>query len=185
MRTQVAIIGGGPSGLLLSQLLNLAGVSTVVLERKSRDYVLSRIRAGVLEWGAVEIIRAAGVGARMDREGMIHKGCFLSNNGKIFRVDFHQLCGKQVMVYGQTEVTKDLYDAQDGIGATLIHKVDDGMEVPSYHVQLVLLFSGGKQSRCIATGRAEITFSGHELCPFLVSRRLRSSACGLRDKIGD
>ncbi len=125
MRTKVAIIGAGPSGLLLSQLLNLAGVETVVLERKSRDYVLSRIRAGVLEWTTVELLRQAGVGARMDREGMVHDGCYLSSNNKMFRVDFHEACGKRVMVYGQTEVTKDLYDAQDAIGARVIHEAED------------------------------------------------------------
>lgn len=125
MRIQVAIIGAGPSGLLLSQLLNKAGISTVVLERKSRDYVLSRIRAGVLEWGAVELIRAAGAGARMDREGIIHEGCHLASNGRMFRVDFKASCGRQVMVYGQTEVTRDLYEAQDAVGATVIHGADD------------------------------------------------------------
>ncbi|MCF8511062.1 MAG: 4-hydroxybenzoate 3-monooxygenase [Rhodobacteraceae bacterium] len=125
MRTQVAIIGGGPSGLLLSQLLNKAGISTVVLERKSRDYVLSRIRAGVLETGAVDLIRAAGAGARMDREGQVHDGCYLASNGRMFHVDFMGSCGKQVMVYGQTEVTKDLYDAQDAMGATVIHDAED------------------------------------------------------------
>ena len=81
MRTQVAIIGGGPSGLLLSQLLNRAGIATVVLERKSRDYVLSRIRAGVLETGAAGLIREAGAGARMDREGHLHDGCYLHRTG--------------------------------------------------------------------------------------------------------
>ena len=125
MRTKVAIIGAGPSGLLLSQLLNLAGIETVVLERKSRDYVLSRIRAGVLEWTTVEVLRRAQAGARMDREGIVHDGCFLSNDGQMFRVDFHESCGKRVMVYGQTEVTRDLYDAQDASGATIIHDVDD------------------------------------------------------------
>jgi p-hydroxybenzoate 3-monooxygenase len=125
MRTKVAIIGGGPSGLLLSQLLNRAGIETVVLERKSRDYVLSRIRAGVLEWTTVELLRRAGAGGRMDREGIIHDGCYLSSNGQMFRVDFHESCGKQVMVYGQTEVTRDLYDAQDAIGATVIHDAED------------------------------------------------------------
>jgi p-hydroxybenzoate 3-monooxygenase len=125
MRTKVAIIGGGPAGLLLSQLLNRAGIDTVVLERKSRDYVLSRIRAGVLESGTVDLIRKAGAGARMDREGIVHDGCYLSSNGEMFRVDFHESCGKRVMVYGQTEVTRDLYDAQDDIGATVIHDVDD------------------------------------------------------------
>ena len=125
MRTKVAIIGAGPSGLLLSQLLNLAGIETVVLERKSRDYVLSRIRAGVLEWTTVEVLRRAQAGARMDREGIVHDGCFLSNDGQMFRVDFHESCGKRVMVYGQTEVTRDLYDAQDALGATIIHDADE------------------------------------------------------------
>ncbi len=125
MRTKVAIIGAGPSGLLLSQLLNLAGIETVVLERKSRDYVLSRIRAGVLEWTTVQLLRAAGVGDRMDREGMVHDGCYLSSNNNMFRVDFHEACGKQVMVYGQTEVTRDLYDAQEALGATVIHDAED------------------------------------------------------------
>jgi p-hydroxybenzoate 3-monooxygenase len=125
MRTQVAIIGGGPSGLLLSQLLNRAGIATVVLERKSRDYVLGRIRAGVLETGTVDLLRAAGAGARMDREGHLHDGCHLAWNGRMFRVDFRAAIGRQVMVYGQTEVTKDLYDAQDAIGATVIHGAED------------------------------------------------------------
>ncbi len=125
MRTQVAIIGGGPSGLLLSQLLNRAGIATVVLERKSRDYVLARIRAGVLETGLVNLLHEAGAGARMDREGHLHDGCYLAQNGRMFRVDFKEACGKQVMVYGQTEVTRDLYDAQDAIGATVIHDAEN------------------------------------------------------------
>jgi p-hydroxybenzoate 3-monooxygenase len=125
MRTKVALIGGGPAGLLLSQLLNRAGIDTVVLERKSRDDVPSRNRAGVLESGTVGLMRKAGAGARMDREGIVHDGCYLSSNGQMFRVDFYESCGKQVMVYGQTEVTRDLYDAQDAIGATVIHDVDD------------------------------------------------------------
>ncbi|WP_237154354.1 4-hydroxybenzoate 3-monooxygenase [Oryzibacter oryziterrae] len=125
MRTQVAIIGGGPSGLTLSQLLNKAGIATVVLERKSRDYVLSRIRAGILEWGAVELFRTAGAGARMDREGIVHDGTCLASDGRLFRVDFHAACGKQVMVYGQTEITRDLYDAQDAIGASVITEADN------------------------------------------------------------
>ncbi|MHC0054399.1 4-hydroxybenzoate 3-monooxygenase [Actibacterium sp. D379-3] len=125
MRTQVAIIGGGPSGLLLSQLLNKAGIGTVVLERRTRDYVLSRIRAGVLEWSTVELLRAAGVGERMDREGIVHDGCYLSTATGMFHVDFKERVGKQVMIYGQTEVTRDLYDAQEAIGATVIHGAED------------------------------------------------------------
>ncbi|MGO4914413.1 4-hydroxybenzoate 3-monooxygenase [Pseudogemmobacter sp. W21_MBD1_M6] len=125
MKTQVAIIGGGPAGLLLSQLLNRSGISTVVLERKSRDYVLSRIRAGVLEWGTVEMLREAGAGDRMNRDGIVHDGCLFSSSERMVRVDFKESCGRQVMVYGQTEVTRDLYDAQDAIGATVLHDVSD------------------------------------------------------------
>ena len=125
MKTQVAIIGGGPSGLLLSQLLNLAGVDTVVLERAARAHVLSRIRAGVLEWGTVETLRAAGVGARMDAGGHPHDGCILTDDDLQVRIDFAALTGRQVMVYGQTEVTADLYAAQDARGTPILHGVED------------------------------------------------------------
>ncbi len=120
MRTQVAIIGGGPSGLMLSQLLMRAGIDTVVLERQSRDYVLGRIRAGVLEQGCVDLLRRAGCGDRMDREGLVHEGTNLSTVNGMFRVDFKARVGATVMVYGQTEVTQDLYAAQDALGATII-----------------------------------------------------------------
>ena len=125
MKTQVAIIGGGPSGLLLSQLLNRAGVATVILERSSRDHVLSRIRAGVLEAGTVALLREAGVGARMDREGLPHDGCFVSDDDLMIRIDFKALTGSTVTVYGQTEVTTDLYAAQDAMGTTILHEVSD------------------------------------------------------------
>lgn len=125
MRTQVCIIGGGPSGLLLSQLLMRAGISTVVLERQSRDHVLGRIRAGVLEQGTADLLRRAGVGARMDQEGHVHTGTNLSTQHGMFRVDFQQRCGQSVLVYGQTEVTQDLYAAQDAIGATVLHGVSN------------------------------------------------------------
>ncbi|MCL4111659.1 UNVERIFIED_CONTAM: hypothetical protein GTU68_023615 [Idotea baltica] len=125
MRTQIAIIGGGPSGLLLAQLLQKAGISSVVLERQSRAHVLSRIRAGVLEGGTVAMLEKAGVGARMKAEGHVHGGTYLSSQNQSFRIDFDDLIGKQVMVYGQTEVTRDLYDARDMWGATTIHGVED------------------------------------------------------------
>lgn len=125
MHTQVIIIGGGPSGLLLSQLLNRAGIATVVLERQSRDYVLSRIRAGVLEHGTTQLLRQAGAGKRMDAEGHPHDGCYLAHDQQMFRVDFTESCGHRVMVYGQTEVTRDLYAAQDAIGATHVHGVQN------------------------------------------------------------
>lgn len=127
MRTQVAIIGGGPAGLLLSQLLHRAGVDTVVLEHRSRDYVLSRIRAGVLEQGAADLLRAAGVGERLDREGMVHEGTSLAYGGGSMRIDFRDLTGKTVVVYGQTEVTRDLYAARDAMGGLIVHDAEDVM----------------------------------------------------------
>ncbi len=124
MRTQVAIIGGGPSGLLLSQLLHRAGIDTIVIERRSREYVLSRIRAGVLEWGSVEMLRKAGVGARMDAEGFPHDGTYLACRNQGFRIDFAARTGKQVMVYGQTEATRDLYAARDAMDGKVITEAE-------------------------------------------------------------
>ncbi|MCU0908482.1 MAG: 4-hydroxybenzoate 3-monooxygenase [Rhodobacteraceae bacterium] len=124
MRTQVCIIGGGPSGLLLGQLLHQQGIATVILERQSRDHVLARIRAGVLEWGSVETLRRAGVGARMDAQGHIHTGTYLAARNRGFRIDFGTT-GRQVMVWGQTEVTADLYAARDITGAPTIHGASD------------------------------------------------------------
>ena len=125
MRTEVAIIGGGPSGLLLSQILNRAGVATVILERASRAHVLSRIRAGVLESGTVAMLEAAGVGAGVAAGGIAHDGCWLTSDEEAVRIDFAALTGRRVTVYGQTEVTRDLYAAQDAIGATILHEVED------------------------------------------------------------
>ncbi|HEY0214666.1 MAG TPA: 4-hydroxybenzoate 3-monooxygenase [Paenirhodobacter sp.] len=125
MDTQVVIIGAGPSGLLLSQLLNRAGIATVILERSPRDHVLARIRAGILEWGSVEMLREAGVGARMDAQGYAHDGTYITDADLMVHIDFKALTGKQVMVYGQTEVTHDLYDAQDAMGTTIVHGVED------------------------------------------------------------
>ena len=125
MRTRVAIIGGGPSGLLLAQLLHLAGVDSVVLERRDRAHVLSRIRAGVLEAGTAEVLRAADVGARMDREGEAHHGFHLGFGGGLARVDLTAATGKTVTVYGQTEVTRDLYAARDAAGGAVIHDAED------------------------------------------------------------
>ena len=125
MKTQVAIIGGGPSGLLLSQLLNRSGIDTVILERASRAHVLGRIRAGVLEWTTVELLNEAGVGERMMRDGIIHHGCHIADSDRSVRIDFRSLTGKSVMVFGQTEVTADLYDAQDALGTPILHGVDE------------------------------------------------------------
>jgi len=125
MRTQVAIIGGGPSGLLLSQLLHKAGIDSVVLERQTREYVLGRIRAGVLETGFVDLMRQAGVSKRMDAEGFIHDGTLIAYDNQQFRIDFAKHTNDHVVVYGQTEVTRDLYDAREKMGGTVIHGVAD------------------------------------------------------------
>ena len=125
MRTQVAIIGSGPSGLLLGQLLAKAGVETVILEQKSKEYVLGRIRAGVLETGAVELIDAAGAGARLHREGLVHEGIEILYGGARRRVDFKSLTGKTVTVYGQTEATRDLMGAREAIGAPTVYAALD------------------------------------------------------------
>ncbi|MCC0030636.1 MAG: 4-hydroxybenzoate 3-monooxygenase [Brucellaceae bacterium] len=125
MRTQVAIVGGGPSGLLLSQLLHRRGIETVVLERRSRAHVLSRIRAGVLETGFVDLMREAGVAERMDRECFIHDGVMISSGDDMFRIDFKALTGTSVVVYGQTEVTRDLYDAREAADGTIVFNVDN------------------------------------------------------------
>jgi len=125
MRTQVAIIGGGPSGLLLGQLLHTIGVEAVVLERKTRDYVLGRIRAGVLERGTVGLLEQAGVAARLHAQGMPHDGTLIAHGPETFRVDFMEHTGHTVMVYGQTEVTRDLYDAREAAGAQTLFNVEN------------------------------------------------------------
>ncbi len=126
MKTQICIIGGGPSGLMLSQLLDRKGIETIVLEKHSREYVLGRIRAGVLEHGFAELMREAGCGARMDAEGEIHDGFEISDNGVLRRVDLKRHSGgSSVVVYGQTELTRDLYDARAAAGGHVIHNVED------------------------------------------------------------
>ena len=124
-RTQVGIVGGGPSGLLLAQLLKQAGVESVVLERQSRDYVLSRIRAGVLERGTVELLQQAGVGERVQREGLVHDGVMLQFDSRLHRIDFRELVGASVTVYGQTEVTRDLMNARDASGGLTVYEAQD------------------------------------------------------------
>jgi p-hydroxybenzoate 3-monooxygenase len=126
MRTQVAIIGAGPAGLMLSHLLHKAGVSSVVLERRPQTYVESRIRAGVLEQVTVDLLREIGVSARMDSEGLPHDGFSLTLDGEIFRIDLKALTGgKAVMVYGQTEVTRDLIQAFENRPGELLFEADN------------------------------------------------------------
>lgn len=123
MKTQVAIIGAGPSGLLLGQLLTRQGIDNVIVERKSGDYVLSRIRAGVLEQGMVDLLREAGVHERMDREGLPHSGVELAFDNRRVRVDLAGLTGgSTVMVYGQTEITRDLMEGREATGGRSIYE---------------------------------------------------------------
>jgi len=126
MKTQVAIIGAGPSGLLLGQLLHKAGIDNVIVERQTPEYVLGRIRAGVLEQGTVDLLREAGVAERMDREGLVHEGVELLVAGRRQRLDLKALTGgKTVMVYGQTEVTRDLMQAREASGAPIIYSASN------------------------------------------------------------
>lgn len=124
MRTQVVIIGSGPAGLLLGQLLAKQGIDTVILDRASKAHILARVRAGVLEEGTVHLLEKAGVAQRLYREGLPHDGFSLAFDGRDHRIDLHELTGgKRVMVYGQTEVTHDLMDAREAAGAVTLYDV--------------------------------------------------------------
>ncbi|QSR17749.1 4-hydroxybenzoate 3-monooxygenase [Novosphingobium sp. KA1] len=125
MRTQVAIIGAGPAGLLLGHLLRQEGIDCVVLERQTGDYVLSRIRAGVLEQGTVALMERLGLDARMKAEGLPHDGFNLADGERLIRIDIKALTGKQVMVYGQTELTRDLMEASAERGLEVIYQAAD------------------------------------------------------------
>jgi p-hydroxybenzoate 3-monooxygenase len=133
MRTQVAIIGAGPSGLLLGQLLFKAGIDNIIVERQSAQYVLGRIRAGVLEQVSVDMLDECGLGARMHREGLVHHGIELLFKGQRHRIDLHGLSGgKSVMVYGQTEVTHDLMDARKAEGLETIYETGDTVKLHGF-----------------------------------------------------
>lgn len=124
-KTQVAIVGGGPAGSLLGHLLHRLGIECVVLELRTKEYVLSRVRAGVVEYGSGQILKEAGVGDRMEREGFIHDGVNLAFADEMLRIDFKGLTGKHVIVYGQTEIQRDLYDAIERGGVKLIDEAED------------------------------------------------------------
>ncbi|MET1414557.1 4-hydroxybenzoate 3-monooxygenase [Roseibium sp. HPY-6] len=148
MRTQVVIVGGGPSGLLLGQLLHKHGIETVLLERKTREYVLARIRAGILETGLVNMMREAGVAERMDRECFVHHGTCISYENEMFAIDFHKLIGQNVIVYGQTELTHDLYDAREAIDAKTIFEVENVQIIDADRdAPYVTYVSGGAEHR--------------------------------------
>ena len=124
-RTQVGIVGAGPAGLVLGHLLHLRGIDSVVLEARSRDYVEQRVRAGVLEHGTVELLKEMGVGERMERQGLVHRGVELRFAGEGHRIDFDDLTGRAITVYGQQEVVKDLIAARLDFGGALLFEVED------------------------------------------------------------
>jgi p-hydroxybenzoate 3-monooxygenase len=149
--TQVVIIGAGPSGLLLSQLLDLHGIDSIILERQSREHVAGRIRAGVLEQGTVDLLLEAKLGARMLKERLVHDGFALGFSGQSVRVDLKDLTGKSVTVYGQTEVTKDLIEARTAAGANLKFEASDVSvhDVGSHHPTVRFVHAGRPQEiRC-------------------------------------
>ncbi|MFM9979887.1 MAG: 4-hydroxybenzoate 3-monooxygenase [Burkholderiales bacterium] len=125
MRVQVAIIGSGPAGLLLGQLLHRAGIDAIIIEQRSKHYVLDRIRAGVLEMGTVEMLDRLGVGKRLHAEGLVHDGVEISYSAGRQRIDLTGLTGRHVVVYGQTEVTRDLMDAREAAGEKTVYEAED------------------------------------------------------------
>jgi p-hydroxybenzoate 3-monooxygenase len=154
MRTQVAIIGAGPAGLLLGLLLHKQGIDNIILERHTGEHVLSRIRAGVIEQVAVDLLDEVGVGERMHSEGLVHEGTQICVEGVRRRVDFRELTGKSVMVYGQTEITKDLMDGRAAVGMTTVYA--------AYDVALHDMFDAAPRVSWRADGRS------HELaCDFI------------------
>lgn len=124
VRTQVVIIGAGPAGLLLGQLLHRAGIEAVILERHTPEHVLARIRAGVLEQGTVDMLELAGCGKRVTAESLTHGGVDIAVNGRRHRIAFHYLIGQTVTIYGQTEMTRDLMDARRQCGATSVYEAE-------------------------------------------------------------
>ena len=148
MRTQVAIIGAGPAGLLLGQLLHRAGVDNVILENRSQDYVLARVRAGVLESGTVALLKRAGVGERCKAEGLVHDGFDLAFGGARHRIDLKRLTGRSVTVYGQTEITKDLIQARAEAGAETIYEARD-VTLDGFDTEKPrIVFNGKEQVDC-------------------------------------
>ncbi len=124
MRTQVGIIGAGPAGLMLARLLRLQGIDSIIIENRSRDYIENRIRAGLIEHWAADLLSEVGVGERMQREGMLHWGINIGINGDLHRIDFKRLVDKRVTIYGQQEVVKDLVERRLADGGELLFEVD-------------------------------------------------------------
>jgi p-hydroxybenzoate 3-monooxygenase len=150
VRTQVAIIGAGPAGLILARLLACAGVHSIVIERRDRAYVEHRLRAGVLEQTTADLLRAAGVGERMDREGLVHEGLYLQFDGVRHRIDLHELTGgRAITVYGQHEVVKDLIAARLAAGEEIVFEADDVRVVDIESDHPAIHFRVGDEERTV------------------------------------
>lgn len=152
MRTQVGIIGSGPSGLLLARLLHLQGIDSVIVESRSREYVVGRIRAGVIEQGMADMLREAKAGDRMDREGLIHEGINIAFDGRLARIDFPKHTnGKVVMVYGQTEITHDLMKAHIDEAGGVVHYEAPAIRVADYETDSpkIILEQNGEQKELV------------------------------------
>ena len=148
MRTQVGIIGSGPSGLLLARLLHLQGIDTVILESRSREYVRGRIRAGVIEQGMADLLREAWAGERMDRDGLIHEGINIAFDGRLERIDFPKHTdGKVVMIYGQTEITHDLMKAHIDEAGGIVHYEAPAIRVEDYDTDARASYSNKMENK--------------------------------------
>jgi p-hydroxybenzoate 3-monooxygenase len=148
MRTQVGIIGAGPAGLALARLLHLAGISSIIIENRSEAYIYDRIRAGLIEHWAADLLTDIGIGARMAREGVLHWGNYIGINGELHHLDFKKLVGKRVTIYGQQEVVKDLVAQRRADGGPLLFEVDN--------VSVHDLTSNRPQIRFTHAGKAEV-----------------------------
>jgi p-hydroxybenzoate 3-monooxygenase len=147
VRTQVGIVGAGPAGLMLGQLLAREGIESVVLESRSREYVEHRIRAGVLEQASAELLREAGVGERMDREGIVHGGIYLQFDGERHHIPFQELAGSVIVIYGQTEVVKDLIAARLDAGLPLLFEAEAGAvhDIASERPRVEFVYEGARR----------------------------------------
>ena len=174
IRTQVGIVGAGPAGLMLGHLLHMAGIDSVIVEDRARDHVIERVRAGVLEQGAVDLLIDSGVGDRLQREGMFHDGVFFNVFGKRHRIDFAALTGRRITVYGQNEVVKDLIAARVATGRPLLFEVADVSVHELDSKQPKIRFSSSEEPREIRCDFIAGCDGFHGICRPSIESHVRS-----------